>query len=733
MTILAQEENVGLFDNKILDQFEIPIGGWVDQMVDWIDLNMGWLLDIIRWPFAFLLDNVVDNFIASISWVWVCLAFFVIGSLVRNVKIGAFAAVALAMCGLLGTNYWEETARTIGMILVAVMLCALVGIPLGVLCGRFDGVWQVVRPTLDAMQVVHAFVYMLPIIFFFSFGVVPGTMVTMIFALPPLIRLTNLGIRQVPEDVVEASRAYGAPELRVLMDVQLPLARPAIMTGLNQTLLLAISMIGIAAIMGAGGLGLLVFRAVSNLDIALAASAGLALFLVAVVLDRISQPEADDGLNMFTRIKMAWAHRKDPEVLLATAEANKAAADAEEEKKKESGAYASVRPQEQQIMFAAAGAAVIAALSTFLTWGSNAGHASSYARRDDEVLDTLQGVGSDGLAASGGSWFGVFVLVGALMVLASVGYSMYKPGEGPRWFSPDGAMMSAGLAFGGAIGFHWMQVKPTVAAAAEASNGELSGFSTGIGAYLGLIAALGMLVACALWVRIAPFSPLRPMKPVIGYGRLFGGVVAFLLVVIALFSGWSFDRRADTVLTPELQAELDEVRRQVDEGELAAAIGAQNIQNIQNRAQASELIIIDGISEDGSRLGWLSLALSAVGLGLLLPAAGVMGINDRKQWGWSTFSAAAGWAAMAVAGGWVISILRVADAKFVSGAGSFLVLVAGFFLFASNRGVLNEFRRKKVYADDPGDDILIDATDAALAASGNENPATLGDEMVVTQ
>ena len=151
-------------------------------------------------------------------------------------------------------------------------LCSLVGIPLGILSGRFDPVWNVVRPVLDGMQVIHSFVFMLPFIFFFSIGEVSATMVTMVFALPPIVRLTNLGIRQVPEDVVEAARSYGATEAKVLTDVQLPLARPAIMTGLNQTLLLAISMLGIAALMGAGGLGRLLFRAINNLDLGLGLS-----------------------------------------------------------------------------------------------------------------------------------------------------------------------------------------------------------------------------------------------------------------------------------------------------------------------------------------------------------------------------------------------------------------------------------------------------------------------------
>ena len=299
----VEADDPGLLDNEVLDQFEVPFGEWADQSVDWIDQNLEWLLEAIEWPFDFLIELLVDDFLTQISWLWVCLGFFVLGSLIRNVKVGAFTALALAGCGILGNAYWIETAKTIGFIGVAVILCVLIGIPVGIACGRMDGVWKVVRPLLDAMQVVHSFVYMLPFIFFWGIGPVSATMVTMAFALPPLIRLTNLGVRQVPEDVVEASRAYGAPEWRVLADVQLPLARPAIMTGLNQTLLLSISMLGIAAIMGAGGLGRVLFRALSNQDVALATSGGLAFFLVAVALDRISQREDSDTGNLFHRIR----------------------------------------------------------------------------------------------------------------------------------------------------------------------------------------------------------------------------------------------------------------------------------------------------------------------------------------------------------------------------------------------------------------------------------------------
>ena len=323
MGVLAQTEDVPFRSNDILDQFEIPVGSWIDQMVDWIDINFGereesWfpLLKWIEWPFDFLLRNLVDGLLLDMSWTTLCIIIFFVGYFVRNAKVGFISALGLAGCGLLGEDYWLETARTVGFIAVAVLLCIVIGIPLGVACGRIDGLWGVVRPVLDAMQVVHSFVYMLPFIFFFGIGENSATMVTMVFALPPLIRLTNLGIRQVPEDVVEASRAYGAPEWRVLVDVQLPLARPAIMTGINQTLLLSISMLGIAAIMGAGGLGRLLFQALSNLDVAQAASGGLAFFLVAVVMDRLSQPEEDDGSNLFSRIARAWANRTTPEELI---------------------------------------------------------------------------------------------------------------------------------------------------------------------------------------------------------------------------------------------------------------------------------------------------------------------------------------------------------------------------------------------------------------------------------
>ena len=191
-------ENASFWTKDWTDQYKVNFGEWADQSVDWIDTNLEWLLNIIKWPFDFLLSNVVEGFLEQRGWWLIVLLMFFIGWAVRSFRVGLFALVALTFCAILGPGYWIETARTIGFIAVAVFLCVVIGIPVGIACGRIDPVWSVVRPVLDAMQVVHSFVYMLPFIFFFGIGEESATMVTMVFALPPLIRLTNLGIRQVP-------------------------------------------------------------------------------------------------------------------------------------------------------------------------------------------------------------------------------------------------------------------------------------------------------------------------------------------------------------------------------------------------------------------------------------------------------------------------------------------------------------------------------------------------------
>jgi len=671
-------ESVSIFDTAILDEWRIPFGYWFDQMVDWMDLNAGWVLDTIKWPFDFLLDNFVNSFLLTVSWFWVVLFTVVFGALYRTPRIGIQSGFALALCGLLGQAYWLDTMRTVGMVIVSVALCALIGIPLGVLCARQDGVWNVVRPVMDAMQVIHSFTYMVPFVFFFSIGVVPATMVTMIYALPPLVRLTNLGIRQVPEDVVEASRAYGAPESRVLVDVQLPLARPAIMTGLNQCLMLSIAMVGIAAIMGASGLGLQVFRAVQNLDVGLGFSAGFALFLVSVVLDRLSQPEGDNR-RLFERITGAVRARRstDEEILSELAERVK------DKETTEVEWNTPATPNERTGLLAAGVGGVVALVSLFLTWGSDAGLIAGHSRAAD--LD-LTGQSFNGFAASGGNWFGFFVFGAACLMIAASITTIRNPGSVSKWMGAHGAVIASFVILISSLTY-------LIANTAQ----ETVSYSHGIGLYVsvagGAIGILGSLFA----LQTAPLSPHRPLTISIAWGRVLAGVTALILVLIGSISGWTFDERGAKDLPPEAQAEINILREEVELSPALVAINNSKISSLINKYRMTVETINDGITPNGAGLSYLAIPLVIIGLLTLLPAVGVFGFNEHMRWRWSVITAGIGAGISIIGLGWIISLARVSDLQIVTGAGAFLTALGGASLALSSRSILNEFNRKKVY------------------------------------
>jgi glycine betaine/proline transport system permease protein len=204
--------------------------------------------------------------------------------------LAIFTIVSMTIIGLLGL--WEDTMTTLAMVLSSVLFCALAGIPLGIWSGRSDAFETAIRPVLDAMQTTPAFVYLVPIVMLFSVGNVAGVLATIIFALPPIIRLTSLGIRQVHPELVEAAQAFGATNWQVLIRVQVPLAMPTILAGLNQTIMMALSMVVIAALIGAGGLGSPVILGLNTLDIGRAVIGGLSIVLMAIVLDRVTQSMA---------------------------------------------------------------------------------------------------------------------------------------------------------------------------------------------------------------------------------------------------------------------------------------------------------------------------------------------------------------------------------------------------------------------------------------------------------
>lgn len=687
--VFGVTEDTPFWDNNVFDSWQIPFGSWIDEMVAWTVANLGPVLNAIEWPFSFLFRNFVNGpghhpwwEIADMPWIAVCLLFLVAGTLMRNLKVGVSVALALAACGMLGNAIWQETVLTLGLIIVAVLICAVIGVPLGVLCGRIDDVWNSVRPALDAMQVVHAFVYMIPFIFFWGIGQEPATMVTMIFALPPLIRLTNLGIRQVPVDVVEAARAYGASEWRVLWDVQLPLARAAIMTGLNQTLLLSISMVGMAAIMGAGGLGLLVFRAVVNVDVPLAASSGLALFVVAVVLDRISQRDSEDQRNLFRRIGRAWKHRRDPDALLEGAGSAQVAIGAVNR-----GTEAPVGAGERAAVLVVLAGAAVALVALFLPWGRDSGLVSGYGREED-----LNRAGQvfGGLAAEGGSFFGVAVLVMSLVIVGAALTTLTKPGRVAKWFGADGALMAAVGLLVAAISYLWL----------EPAAGSVA-YADGVGIWLTLAGGIVAVLGASLWIGRAPYSPRRAPPTGISVARIGVAVAIVGLLAVAGLSSWSVDRRAASVMTPELEAEVARLEQEGREDPTKAAVNAATIGSLVAAAQKQDPVRRDGFTAAGSGLGYLTLGLGAVGLLFTLPAAGLFARDQQRRWRWNVAVAALGVGIALAAAGWIASLVRVSEPGFVSGPGSFLCLLAGLFLALSSRRVMREFRRAKVYQGDP--------------------------------
>jgi glycine betaine/proline transport system permease protein len=264
----------------------IPLGQWIQSGVDWLVANYRAYFQVIKIPVEKMLHGTVWVLSSSPPELTI-LVFAVAAWRLAGKAVTIFTILTLLLIGYLGL--WHETMVTLAMVICAVIFCALVGIPLGILSGRSDRFEMGLRPFLDAMQTTPAFVYLVPVVMLFSIGTVSGVLATIVFSMPPIIRLTSLGIRQVHPELIEASLAFGATPWQVLRRVQFPLAMPSIMAGLNQTIMLSLSMVVIAALIGAGGLGMPVFEGLNSLDIGLAAIGGLSIVLIAMVLDRITQ------------------------------------------------------------------------------------------------------------------------------------------------------------------------------------------------------------------------------------------------------------------------------------------------------------------------------------------------------------------------------------------------------------------------------------------------------------
>jgi glycine betaine/proline transport system permease protein len=267
-------------------EFRIPVGDWVEAGVDWIQDNFTGVLDGVSDGLGVVIGSLEDILLAvpplALAGLIVALGWWRVGW-----RFGLFALASMAL--IFGMDIWQETVSTLSLVISSSLVALALGIPIGIAMARSDAVEAVVRPVLDFMQTMPPFVYLIPAAIFFGLGKVPGAIATLIFAMPPAVRLTNLGIRQVSREHVEAGLAFGCTDRQLLFKVQLPLAMPSIMAGVNQTLMLALSMVVIASMIGAGGLGNTVLTGIQRLNVGLGFEGGLGVVLLAILLDRITQ------------------------------------------------------------------------------------------------------------------------------------------------------------------------------------------------------------------------------------------------------------------------------------------------------------------------------------------------------------------------------------------------------------------------------------------------------------
>jgi glycine betaine/proline transport system permease protein len=264
----------------------IPLGEWISQAVDWLLANGQWLFDFIVWVIDGLTVSLENLLMLPPAWLFAVIIALLSAWRV-NWRFALFSLAAMAL--IVGLELWQDTIATLALVLAATIASLVIGVPIGIWAARSDRVWNVIRPVLDFMQTMPAFVYLIPAVMFFSTGKVPGTIATIIFAMPPAVRLTNLGIRQVSREMVEAGLAFGCTPRQLLFKVQIPAAMPSIMAGVNQNIMLALSMVVIASMIGAGGLGDVVLRGIQRLDVGLGFEGGIGVVVLAIILDRITQ------------------------------------------------------------------------------------------------------------------------------------------------------------------------------------------------------------------------------------------------------------------------------------------------------------------------------------------------------------------------------------------------------------------------------------------------------------
>lgn len=259
----------------------INIGKYIEIAINWLTENFAPFFDAVNVG----IGGFIEGFQNVLMWIpfYVTIALLTLLAWYKSGKgVGVFTALGLLL--IWGMGFW-----TLALVLSSTIIALMIGLPLGIWSANSKRCDKILHPILDLMQTMPAFVYLIPAVLFFGLGTVPGAFATIIFAMPPVVRLTSLGIKQVPKNVVEASRSFGATPTQLLFKVQLPLALPTIMTGINQTILMSLSMVVIAAMIAAGGLGEIVLKGITQMKIGLGFEGGIAVVILAIILDRITQ------------------------------------------------------------------------------------------------------------------------------------------------------------------------------------------------------------------------------------------------------------------------------------------------------------------------------------------------------------------------------------------------------------------------------------------------------------
>jgi glycine betaine/proline transport system permease protein len=266
--------------------FRIPVGNVFADIIDWLSVTFRDFFDAVR--------TAVNSIVNAVEWLLELLPFWgfaiiiaIAAYFLSGKGMAVFSAIGILLIGSM--DLWSETVSTLALIITATLISLLIGIPVGILSAKSTLMNRIMRPMLDFMQTMPAFVYLIPAVFFFRIGVVPAAIATVIFSMPPAIRLTNLGIRQVPEELIEAGQAFGSDWKQMLFKIQLPQAMPTIMAGINQCIMLSLSMVVIASMIGGGGLGDIVLTGITSLDVGKGFEGGLAVVIIAIILDRLTQ------------------------------------------------------------------------------------------------------------------------------------------------------------------------------------------------------------------------------------------------------------------------------------------------------------------------------------------------------------------------------------------------------------------------------------------------------------